>query len=99
MVLVVNHLPAKVGGERHRFHAQVWKMALKGHGNPLEYSCLEAQWTRRSLGGDSPQGHRAEHDSSDLAHVHPSCFSNTNFISILEHQFKKKLIQRANIKK
>ena len=29
-----------------------------GHGNPLQYSCLENPQGQRSLGGYSPQGHK-----------------------------------------
>ena len=29
-----------------------------GHGNPLQYSCLENSYERRSLAGYSPWGHK-----------------------------------------
>ena len=33
-----------------------------GHGNPLQYSCLENPHGQRSLEGCSPQGRRVQHD-------------------------------------
>ena len=33
-----------------------------GHGNPLQYSCLENPHGQRSLEGYSPWGHRVGHD-------------------------------------
>ena len=30
----------------------------RGHGNPLQYSCLENSYERRSLAGYSPWGHK-----------------------------------------
>ena len=34
-----------------------------GHGNPLQYSCLENPHGQKSLAGYSPWGHRVGHDS------------------------------------
>ena len=43
----------------------------KGHGNPLQQSCLENPMDRRvPCVGNSPQGHRVGHDRSDLTHTH-----------------------------
>ena len=33
-----------------------------GHGNPLQYSCLENLHEQRGLVGYSPWGHRVRHD-------------------------------------
>ena len=33
-----------------------------GHGNPLQYSCLNNPYGQRSLVGYSPWGHRGRHD-------------------------------------
>ena len=33
-----------------------------GHGNLIQYSCLENPYGQRSLAGYSPRGHREEHD-------------------------------------
>ena len=38
-----------------------------GHGNPLQYSCLENPREQRSLMGYNPWGHRVRHDWSDWA--------------------------------
>ena len=40
-VLVVKNLPADVGDMRHGFSPLVRKIPAGGHGNPLQYSCLE----------------------------------------------------------
>ena len=37
-----------------------------GHGNPLQYSCLENPYEQRSLAGYSPWGLRVRHDWSDF---------------------------------
>ena len=44
-----------------------------GHGNPLQYSCLENPHGQRSLAGYSPWG-RKESDTTELLSVHP-CIS------------------------
>ena len=47
-----------------------------GHGNPLQYSCLENPW--KTLAGYSPWGHkRTGHDWNDLAHTNVPYRSNT----------------------
>ena len=38
-----------------------------GHGNTLQYSCLEKFHGQRSLEGCSPYGYRVRHDRSDSA--------------------------------
>ena len=38
-----------------------------GHGNPLQYSCLENPHGQRSVVGYSPQGHTVRHDLRDQA--------------------------------
>ena len=45
----------------------VWSLGWEdptggGHGNPLQYSCLENPHGERSLAGYSPWGHRVGHD-------------------------------------
>ena len=46
-----------------------------GHGNPLQYSCLENPHRQMSLAGYSPWGCRVRHDWNDLACMHTH---NTN---------------------
>ena len=41
MVLVVKNLPAHRRHRRHEFDLWVRRSPGKGHGNPLQYSCLE----------------------------------------------------------
>ena len=41
----------------------------EGNGNPLQYSCLEKPWRRRSLVGHSPWG-REELDTTEQLHFH-----------------------------
>ena len=40
-----------------------------GHGNPLQYSCLENPRGQKSLVGYRPCSHRVGHDWSDPAHT------------------------------
>ena len=41
----------------------------EGNGNPLQYSCLEKPWRRRSLVGYNPWGHE-ELDTTERLHFH-----------------------------
>ena len=57
VVLVVKNLPAN--GRRPRFNPWVGKIPRSpggGHGNPLQYSCLENPIDRGALGGYRPWG-------------------------------------------
>ena len=42
-----------------------------GHGNPLQYSCLENPHGQRSLVGYSPWGHKASDVTERLSTAHP----------------------------
>ena len=42
MAIVAKNLPANAGDTRHRFSPWVRKTPGGGHGNPLQYSCLES---------------------------------------------------------
>ena len=48
-----------------------------GHGNPLQYSCLENPHGRRNLAGYSPRGHKGSDKTWDTKHSTCvlSCFS------------------------
>ena len=49
-----------------------------GHGNPLQYSCLENPHGWRTLAGYSPWGHKSiRHDWNDLAHTNVPNRSST----------------------
>ena len=54
-----------------------------GHGNPLQYSCLENPYGRRSLAGCSPRGHKelemTEHIYSLYTHFCKSVYLNRCF--------------------
>ena len=57
---MVKNLPAM-------WETWVWSLGLgrspgEGHGNPLQYSCLENLCGQRSLAGCSPWGHRVRND-------------------------------------
>ena len=41
LALVVKNPPANAGDERHGFNPWVGNPLERGHGNPLQYSCLE----------------------------------------------------------
>ena len=43
----------------------------EGHGNPLQYSCLENPHEQRSLAGYHPQGHK-ESDITEQLSTHTS---------------------------
>ena len=51
VVLVVKSLPANVGDIRHsRSIPGLERLPREGHGNPLQYSCLEIPWTEKPGG-------------------------------------------------
>ena len=52
--MVKNHLQCR----RFGFNPWVWWSPGGGHGNPLQYSCLENPRGWRSLAGYSPWGHK-----------------------------------------
>ena len=52
VVLVVKDLPA--GDMRHGFDPGLGRSSGGGHGNPLQYSCLENPHGQRSLADYSP---------------------------------------------
>ena len=55
---MVNNLPANVGDIKDAGSIPgLGRSSGGGHGNPLQYSCLENPHGQRSLEGYSPQGH------------------------------------------
>ena len=57
--LVVKNLLANAGEiKSHGFNPWVSKIPGGGHGNPLQYSCLENPHGQRSLAGYSPWDHK-----------------------------------------
>ena len=61
-------------GKRHGFVPWVRKIPGGGHGNPLQYSCLENPTDRGALAGYSPQS-RKEVDTTEMTSMH-ACASN-----------------------
>ena len=59
MALVVKNLPAKAGDVRDAGSIPgLGRSPAGGHGNPLQYFCLENPHGQRSLVDYSPQGHK-----------------------------------------
>ena len=61
VALVVKSLPAEAGSRRQE--TQVRSLGREdspggGHGNPLQYSCLENPRGQRNQAGYSPRGHK-----------------------------------------
>ena len=54
-----------------------------GHGNPLQYSCLENPHGQRSLAGCSPRGHK-ELDTAERLSTHGLIRVGTAVIPILQ---------------
>ena len=71
MVLVVKNLPANAGeaGGGGSIPGSL-RSSGGGHGNPLQYSCLENPWTEEPGGLQSTGSHRVGHDWSNLAQLH-----------------------------
>ena len=63
------NLPANAGDIRDVHSTPGWgRSSGMGHGNPLQYSCLEKSLEQRSLEGYSPWG-RNELDTTEHARV------------------------------
>ena len=68
VVLVVEDLPANVGNSGGMGSIPgLGRSPAGGHGNPLQYSCLENPCGQRSLAGFSPWG-RKESDTAERLH-------------------------------
>ena len=68
MALVVNNPPANAGDIKDTgWVPGSGRSPGGGHGNPLQYSCLENPHGQKGLVGYSPWGHRVRHNLSDLA--------------------------------
>ena len=66
MGLVVKNPPANAGDIRDAgLILRLGGSLGGGHGNPLQYSCLENPHGQRSLAGYSPWGHK-ESDATEL---------------------------------
>ena len=68
VVLVVKNLLASTGDVRDMDSIPgLGRSPGGGHGNPLQYSCLENPMDRQNLAGYSPYGFRIRHNWCDLA--------------------------------
>ena len=68
MVLVVKNLPARAGDITDTgLIPESERCPAEGHGNPLQYSCLENPMDREPGGLQSIELQRVRHDGSDLA--------------------------------
>ena len=67
---------------RPEFYPWLGRSPGGGHGNPLQYSCLENPDGQRSLVGYSPWGHRVRHDWA-TQHSTAQSFLSTVFPEIL----------------
>ena len=83
VVLVVKNLPANAGG--------IWDMGLipgsgrspgGGHGNPLQYSCLEKQ---RSLEAYSPWGCKDSDRTEATQHAHTHTAARWALVTLIIH--------------
>ena len=61
-----------------------------GHGNPLQYSCLENPHGQRSLAGYSPQGHKESDMTEQLstAHANSTVFRKQKLSSCYDSLFQ-----------
>ena len=64
VVPMVKNLPANAGDIRDSGSIPGSERCPGGHGNPLQYSCLENPHGQRRLAGYSPEGHK-ESDTTD----------------------------------
>ena len=66
VVLLIKNPPANAGDIRDTGSIpRLGRSPREGHGNPLQYSCLENTHGQRSLTGYNPQGHK-ELDTTEV---------------------------------
>ena len=65
-----------------------------GHGNPLQYSCLENPHGQRSLAGYSPQGHKGLDTTEMTYHYHGTLLSIAPRITLT---FSEQIYPRLNM--
>ena len=69
---VVNNPPANAEDMRHSgLIPGLGRSPGEGHGNPLQYACLENPYGQRSLASYRPWGHK-ESDMTERTHIHTS---------------------------
>ena len=66
MVLVVKNLPTNIRDKRGVSFPESGRSPGGGHGNPLQYSCLENPHGQRSLAGHNPWGHKESDKTKQL---------------------------------
>ena len=67
----------------------------EGHGNLLQYSCLENSMDKKSLEGYRPWGCRVRHDWNDVAHIFYNYFQ---FCVVWHNLNKSRLKKQGHIK-
>ena len=71
VALVVENPPASIGGITDSDSIPGWgRSPGGGHGNPLQYSCLENPTDRGAWQVNIDKVQSVRHDGSDLAHTH-----------------------------
>ena len=84
VALVIENLPANAGDIRDMgLIPGSGRSPGGGHGNPLQYSCLESPHGQRSLAGYSAQGHKELGTTEAIQHAHTFAFCN--FLSFNFH--------------
>ena len=85
MTLVVKNLSANEGDIRDcRFDSWVGKSPGGGHGNPLQYSCLESLMDRGAWWATSIGSQRVGRDLSILVCMQRSLFKENNHVAAKE---------------
>ena len=90
---VVKNPPATAGDIRDRdagLMSGPRRSPGKGHGDLLQYSCLENSMDKRSLEGYSPWGCRDGHNLNDVAHT----FYNYFQFCVVSHNLNKSLLKK-----
>ena len=86
VVQVVKNLPANIGDLRDMgLMPGLGRSLGEGHGNPLQYSCLEnpmdkGVWQTKSIGSQ-----RVRHDWSVFAHTHEARYLTVTLFTILNY--------------
>ena len=55
-----------------------------GHGNPLQYSCLENPYGQRSLAGYNPWGHKESDTTEPLSTAYQDCETLVTYLDTLK---------------
>ena len=88
-----------ISGIKWRIEVIIWISKAQngeGHGNPLQYSCLENPMDRGALEGYSPWGRKQSDTTEQLTHTHTQMFAKLKKSVEDVYSYEKKIHPNCN---